>query len=267
MPVPARDGSWVVDGWGASRYEPGATACRDLDVTLAAGRLLHAQLAVAVPERPPGLDGRADRWAEPSGWPSARRDLPPAGAPPPSYAGRAAARRRDLGPDQLVHADLAGNVLLDARGRPWSSTSRRPGARCGGPRPCACSTPCCGYDADRAALRGWRTAPGSRRCCARSLAPAGRRRRADGYGDGARARRLDVEPAAGRAARTAALVQPPGSPSRSKRRGELDLVAAPRRARRARSSARRGRACTSAAGCAGARCGRRSRRRRTAYAA
>ena len=84
MPVPARDGSWVVDGWGASRYEPGTVVCDDLEVTLAAGRLLHAELDSLVRERPPGLD------ADP-------------GSP---------------GPDQLVHADLDGNVLLDARGAP-----------------------------------------------------------------------------------------------------------------------------------------------------
>ncbi|MDO9457486.1 MAG: hypothetical protein Q7T52_15430, partial [Nocardioides sp.] len=55
LPVPARDGSWVVDGWGATRHEPGTTRCEDLDVTLAAGRVLHARLASAVPEPPPGL--------------------------------------------------------------------------------------------------------------------------------------------------------------------------------------------------------------------
>jgi hypothetical protein len=82
MPVPARDGSWVVDGWAASRYEPGTTPCADLDVTLATAHLLHAELAVAVPTRPAAL--------------------PPTDEPDA----------------QLVHANLAGNVLLDARGAP-----------------------------------------------------------------------------------------------------------------------------------------------------
>ncbi|QIG42800.1 hypothetical protein G5V58_08455 [Nocardioides anomalus] len=54
VPVPARDGSWVVDGWSACRYEPGSTITRDLDVTLAVGRVLHAELASAVPPRPEG---------------------------------------------------------------------------------------------------------------------------------------------------------------------------------------------------------------------
>ncbi|HEY3535475.1 MAG TPA: hypothetical protein VGK60_07905 [Pedococcus sp.] len=38
VPVPARDGSWVVDGWGASRYEPDSSHCRELSVLVAAGR-------------------------------------------------------------------------------------------------------------------------------------------------------------------------------------------------------------------------------------
>jgi hypothetical protein len=84
MPVPARDGSWVVDGWGASRYEPGTVVCADVDVMLAAGRLLHAELDSLVRERPSGLD--------------------------PAPAAEE--------PAQLVHSELSGNVLLDARGAP-----------------------------------------------------------------------------------------------------------------------------------------------------
>lgn len=83
MPVPARDGRWVVDGWSASRYEPGTVACHDLEVTIAAGRLLHAELDSWVRERPPQLS-------------------------PVAAEGRA----------QLVHADLFGHVLLDAAGAP-----------------------------------------------------------------------------------------------------------------------------------------------------
>jgi hypothetical protein len=86
MPVPARDGSWVVEGWGASRYEPGTAVCEDLDVTLAAGRLLHAELDSLVREPPAGLDAGLDS--------------------------------EDDDGAQLVHAELAGNVLLDARGAP-----------------------------------------------------------------------------------------------------------------------------------------------------
>lgn len=124
LPVPARDGSWVVDGWGATRHEPGTTPCRDLDVLVAAGRVLHAELAVVVPSRPEALDRRSDRWAV------AERQ---AFGPPVEAVGAADARGdaglsglvRQLvvegppgGPDQLVHGDLAGNVLLGPGGAP-----------------------------------------------------------------------------------------------------------------------------------------------------
>ena len=114
MPVPARDGEWVVDGWGASRWEPGTTSCTDLDVLVATGRLLHAQLAGAVTSRPEALSLREDRWAQAE---RAAFGGPPSGPP---LVRRLAALRDDtaLGPDQLVHADLSGNVLLDACGAP-----------------------------------------------------------------------------------------------------------------------------------------------------
>lgn len=54
MPVPARDGEWVVQGWGATRFEPHASPCDDLALMRAAGHLLHARLAVAVPEQAGG---------------------------------------------------------------------------------------------------------------------------------------------------------------------------------------------------------------------
>src|SRR5690606_20192027 len=55
MPIPTRDLRWVVDGWGATRFEPGASPCHDLDVLTATSRLFHARLAAAVPIRPDGL--------------------------------------------------------------------------------------------------------------------------------------------------------------------------------------------------------------------
>jgi uncharacterized protein (TIGR02569 family) len=127
VPVPARDGSWVVQGWAASRYEPGTTACRDLEVVLAAARVLHAELAVAVPERPAVLSdrsGRSGRWAraEHLAFDTGAHDEE-AAAPTEevrALVGRLVAAREDvpLGPAQLVHGDLAGNVLLDADGAP-----------------------------------------------------------------------------------------------------------------------------------------------------
>ena len=80
VPVPARDGSLVVEGWAASRHEPGTVPTRDLDVTLAAGRVLHAELAAWVHTRP--------------------------------------AQLADEGPGQLVHTTLFGSVLIDPYGAP-----------------------------------------------------------------------------------------------------------------------------------------------------
>lgn len=120
MPVPARDGSWVVQGWGASRWEPGTEACRDLEVILATGRLLHAELASVVGTRPVGLEQRTDRWAR-----AERLAFGPLeDLPDTPVVNRAAALLAEaphgpaLGPDQLVHADLAVNVLLDVAGAP-----------------------------------------------------------------------------------------------------------------------------------------------------
>ncbi|MEN8673518.1 hypothetical protein [Nocardioides sp.] len=123
MPVPARDGSWVVGGWAASRYEPETVTCRDLEVTLAAGRVLHAQLAAAVRSRPPGLDARADQWSRAEALafgPGHAMLAAAAGTPAAAAVRRVEPHLGDvpLGPEQLVHADLAGNVLLDRRGAP-----------------------------------------------------------------------------------------------------------------------------------------------------
>ena len=125
MPIPSRDGRWVVDGWGASRHEPDTLPCRELDLLVATGRLLHARLASALPAMPPGVADRTDRWARAER--AAFGGLEAAEPPRPGNGSASAALVRelraelddtDLGPDQLVHADLAGNVLLDATGVP-----------------------------------------------------------------------------------------------------------------------------------------------------
>jgi len=126
LPVPARDGDLVVDGWAATRFEPGTTPCRDLPTLRAAAHLLHAHLATSVPERPEGLGARDDGWAV------AERMAYDADAavraclqrPEPGLGDLVAALAAglddsDLGRVQLVHADLAGNVLLDATGVPF----------------------------------------------------------------------------------------------------------------------------------------------------
>ncbi len=121
MPVPARDGSWVVEGWAASRYEPGTVACRHLDVTIAAGHLLHARLASLVRERPTRLAERADRYAVAERIAFGELPVPELSGDLAELVDRALAEvdpEAGLGVDQLVHADLAGNLLLDANGAP-----------------------------------------------------------------------------------------------------------------------------------------------------
>lgn len=127
MPVPARNGEWVVEGWGASRFEPGTTDCDDLEVTLAAGRLLHARLASWVATRPARLAERDDRWAlaeraafgSPTGCWNPACPVEPGSELAELLEELGHARTdQSIGRDQLVHADLAGNVLLDAAGAP-----------------------------------------------------------------------------------------------------------------------------------------------------
>lgn len=120
MPIPTRDLRWVVHGWGATRYEPDARVCRDLDVLLATGRLLHARLDTRVSTPPADMHRRQDRWAtaelvafgerQPTG-------IPTSVAPLVARL-MAALDTTSLGPDQLVHGDLARNVLLDASSIP-----------------------------------------------------------------------------------------------------------------------------------------------------
>ncbi len=122
MPVPARDGSWVVEGWSATRFEPGARQLTDLPAILAVGAVLHAELARSVTDWPPAGRPPEDRWAEAERVAFGEAPLPvgmldPAG----EELLRALADHRDgtpLGPDQLVHGDLAGNLLLDPDGAP-----------------------------------------------------------------------------------------------------------------------------------------------------
>lgn len=126
MPIPARDGSWVVEGWGASRWETGTTGCDDAAVVVATARLLHAELAVAVPVRPAGLERREDRWAlaerlafgEDDCVREAVHDHPARELVERLVLARSRAAHAELGDDQLVHADLTGNVLLDPAGSP-----------------------------------------------------------------------------------------------------------------------------------------------------
>ena len=122
MPVPARDGSWVVEGWAATRHEAGTRQLTDLTALLAVGAVLHAELARAVDDWPPARHRPGDRWVEAERVAFGEAPLPD-DTPDPAAERllRALEEHRDdtpLGPDQLVHGDLAGNVLLDPDGAP-----------------------------------------------------------------------------------------------------------------------------------------------------
>ncbi|WP_420113012.1 aminoglycoside phosphotransferase, partial [Pseudactinotalea sp.] len=123
MPIPARDGSWVVDGWGASRFEPGAQLLVDLEATRAVAAVLHAELAPRVSTWPPAHEPAQERWstAERIAFEEADVEVDAAGPDAAPLLGWMLAEREpgaDLGDAQLVDGDLAGNVLLDADGAP-----------------------------------------------------------------------------------------------------------------------------------------------------
>ena len=126
LPVPARDGRLVVDGWAATRFEPGTTPCHDLATLRATAHLLHARLASAVPTRPDGLDARTDQWAvadrqayDTDAALRAAREREEPGLADLVDALTAEVGETGLGREQLVHADLANNVLIDATGVPF----------------------------------------------------------------------------------------------------------------------------------------------------
>lgn len=118
LPRPLRSGGgrWVVDGWSASEHAQGvdspAGRWREL---LATARSLHRVLA---PEpTPPWLARRRDPWAvaDRAAWGEA---APRPGAVTATLVAHLLAARRPLPealPDQLVHGDLTGNVLLPAQ--------------------------------------------------------------------------------------------------------------------------------------------------------
>lgn len=125
-PVAARDGSWVVDGWAAWAWLDGEVDARRVDDVLAVSAAFHDLVAGVAPPPVPPLDDPwrlGDRFA----WEGEHLDTP---VPDEVAAVRARLVPLDL-PDQLVHADLLGNVLF-AEGMPPAvidvSPSWRPAA-------------------------------------------------------------------------------------------------------------------------------------------
>src|SRR5690349_11071299 len=116
QPVRSADGAWVVDGWTAMQYVDARHETRRWRDIIAAGRAFHA--AIAAVERPAWMD-RADDWwrrADRVAWDDSEAVGDPALV---SLVDRLRARRTPLElPNQVIHADLCGNVLFDAHDRP-----------------------------------------------------------------------------------------------------------------------------------------------------
>jgi uncharacterized protein (TIGR02569 family) len=114
VPLHARGGELVVEGWTGWPLLTGGHAPRWLDIVAVGERFHHALAEV---ERPSALlDARTDAWgrADRVAW----GESPPGRfAHVPDFARLLAVRRPVSTPSQLVHGDLSGNVLF-AHGLP-----------------------------------------------------------------------------------------------------------------------------------------------------
>ncbi|MEQ3551500.1 TIGR02569 family protein [Pseudonocardia nematodicida] len=115
-PVRSSDGRWVVGGWAASRYVPGAPEPRHDEVVSASLRL-HAATSTVL--RPRLLDDRDDLLSRSAAaaFGEHKLDLHPetGGA---LFSELAAYRRTVRLTPQVVHGELFGAMLFDPQGRP-----------------------------------------------------------------------------------------------------------------------------------------------------
>ncbi|HEX7135101.1 MAG TPA: hypothetical protein VF228_21185 [Iamia sp.] len=113
-PIPATDGRWFVDGWQAWAYVPGATAgVREWPAIVGASRSFHRAVARVVRERPSFLGTRDDPWSmgDRVAWSGEAFD---GGGALGDLVSRLQAVMRPVDlPDQLVHGDIGGNVLVE----------------------------------------------------------------------------------------------------------------------------------------------------------
>ncbi len=121
-PVPSADGGWLVDGWEAWAWLPGATDPTRVEDVLAAGAAFHR--AVAHLPRPAFLDLADDPWSR-----ADRLVWGPEALPSEPLLDRLAAGFHPVGArSQLVHRDLLGNVLFTPGEPPtvfdWAPTWR-----------------------------------------------------------------------------------------------------------------------------------------------
>ncbi|MGL4175403.1 MAG: hypothetical protein ACRCSN_04930 [Dermatophilaceae bacterium] len=112
-PCRARDGRWVVGGWSAHLFVPGArplSAGRRWHDVVDTGRAFHD--AVATLPRPALVDQATGPWAaaDRAAWGERRLDVHPR-LREIAVRLRARAEKARPGPAQVVHGDLTGNVL------------------------------------------------------------------------------------------------------------------------------------------------------------
>lgn len=114
-PIVAASGQWVVDGWSACRHLEGLREGRPRWREIAqAGVRFHAALAPVDLTTTRVLERRSHRWAvaDRVAWHESTADL---GTEAQDLCRRVSARMIPLALDvQLIHGDLAGNVLFDS---------------------------------------------------------------------------------------------------------------------------------------------------------
>lgn len=109
----AVDGRWVVDGWGVTGALPGVsseTGAVPWPSVVEAGRAFHA--ATRELERPGWIFEREDWWAraDRAAWGEQDMDVI---APIAPVVDALTCNFAPLGTDQLIHADLTGNLLYE----------------------------------------------------------------------------------------------------------------------------------------------------------
>jgi uncharacterized protein (TIGR02569 family) len=110
-PIRATSEQWVVDGWEAWQWVPGAADETRVSDVVRAGDAFHR--AIAGLGRPTFIDTSDDPWAEADRMAWEEKPLPA----DPMLRRLAAEFRRVASPSQMIHGDLLGNVLF-AEGMP-----------------------------------------------------------------------------------------------------------------------------------------------------
>jgi uncharacterized protein (TIGR02569 family) len=114
--VLAVDGSWLVDGWAATRYVEGAHEGGRWQEVLHVSAAFHVALADLHPRPHRLLRDRIDPWAigDRVAWgeEQPRPDLPPSVAAVLDELRPWLEAKESSGLDQVIHGDLGGNVLF-----------------------------------------------------------------------------------------------------------------------------------------------------------